>query len=169
MSKEKRNIEEKFRDWLAWWPWAHEKYLKYEEILVYLVVGVLTTIVSWSCKFLANYILYAGAAEHDSIQTTILTVINWTSGVIFAYFTNRAYVFKSHGPMLPEAGKFVLSRVSTFFLDYVIMMVFDTMLGFNFYVVTIVSAVLVTITNYIFSKLMVFNKKNKKEVDNSEN
>lgn len=159
--KDKRNLEERFRDWLVWWPWAHEIYVKYEEILVYLVVGVMTTIVSWSCKFLANFIFYGGVAEHTSVQTTILSLINWTSGVIFAYFTNRAYVFKSHGPMWPEAGKFVLSRVSTFFLDYVIMLVFDTMLGFNFYLVTIVSAVLVTVANYVFSKLMVFNKKNK--------
>lgn len=157
-NKERRNIEEKFRDWLAWWPWGHQMYLKYEEMLVYLVVGTLTTLVSWGCKFLANIVFYGGIKEHNTIQTTVLSLICWTSGVIFAYFTNRAYVFKSHGPMIPEAVKFVLSRVSTFFLDYIIMLVLDTFMGVNFYVATLISAFLVFITNYIFSKVFVFKK-----------
>lgn len=133
----------------------------HEEIIVYLVVGVLTTIVSWGAKFLFNWIVYGGVKEHTFTQTTILSFVNWAVGVIFAYFTNRAYVFKSHGPMLPEAGRFILSRLATFFMDYVIMLILDTKLGINFYVATIISAVLVTITNYVLSKLLVFGKKKK--------
>ncbi len=157
-NNERLNLEEKFERWLVRFPKIHELYVKYEEIITYLVVGGMTTVVSWTCKFLANALLYHGAVEHNTVQTLILSIINWTSGVIFAFFTNRAYVFKSKGPMLPEAGKFVLSRVSTLILDYVVMMILDTWLGINFYVATVTSAVLVIVANYILSKVLVFKK-----------
>lgn len=131
---------------------------KYEEIIVYLIVGVLTTIVSWTAKFLANFLLFDNTMYPTSFQTSVLSVINWTAGVIFAYFTNRRFVFKSHAPMLKEAPKFVLSRVSTFFLDWVVMVVLGA-LGVNVVVATLISAVLVMIGNYVFSKIFVFNKK----------
>lgn len=60
--------------------------------------------------------------------------------------------------MLQEIPKFVLSRVFTLVLDLVIRQIFGLM-GINVYVTTVVSAVLVIIGNYIFSKLFVFNKK----------
>lgn len=157
--KEKKNLEEKFRDWLVIWPWAHEIFLKYEEFLVYIVVGCTTTIVSWACKFLANILFFHNASEHNTFETTVLSIVCWVSGVIYAYFTNRAYVFKSKDPMWPEAGKFVVSRISTFFLDFFIMLIFDTLLGVNFYIATFISAVLVFITNYVFSKILVFKSK----------
>ena len=156
---EKKNIEEKFRDFLEKWPKLHALYVKYEEILVYLVVGVLTTLVSWGVQFLWNFVFYAGTAHPNAIQNIFLTIANWTSGVIFGYFANRKYVFRSHAPMGPEAAKFVGSRVSTFFLDLIIRQVFGTWLGIDVYVTTIISAVLVTIANYVFSKLLVFTKK----------
>lgn len=133
--------------------------VNHEEVIVYLVVGVLTTIVALGCKFLFNYFVYDNAGYHNSVQTFILAVVNWTSGVIFAFFANRIYVFKSHGPMLPEAGKFVLSRISTFAADWLIMFVLDTKLGINVWIATAVSVVVVTVANYVMSKLLVFKKK----------
>ena len=160
---EKRNIEEKFRDWLAWWPWAHEIYLKYEEILVYLIVGGMTTVFSYLCKFGFNFLAFGGAKHPTSFQNVVLSTIAWVSGVIFAFFTNRKYVFKSREPMLPEAGKFVTSRISTYILDVIIMQLLGNLMGINVYIASIISAVLVVIANYIFSKLFVFNKNEKGE------
>ncbi len=157
----RKNLEERFADWLGHWPRIQELYLKYEEIITYLFVGGMTTVVAWTCKFLGNLILYRGAATHTSVQTAILTVIDWTAGVIFSFFTNRAYVFKSDAPMLPEACKFVASRISTLFLEYICMLVMDTILGINFYVSTVVTAVIVVIANYVFSKFIVFRNKKK--------
>lgn len=131
---------------------------KYEEIIAYLIVGVLTTIVSWGAKFLANWLLFDNTLYPTPFENAVLSIINWVAGVIFAYFTNRRFVFKSNGSMLKEAPKFVLSRVSTLLLDVVVMQVFGA-LGINVYVATLVSAVLVMIGNYVFSKLFVFNKK----------
>lgn len=131
---------------------------KHEEIIAYLIVGVLTTIVSWAAKFLANALFFHNTMYPTPVENFILSTINWTAGVIFAYFTNRKYVFKSHDSMRKEAPKFVLSRVSTWILDIVVMQIF-TALGLNLVVGTIVSAVLVTVANYVFSKLFVFQKK----------
>jgi len=159
---EKKSIDDRFGDWLAWWPWAQKFYKEHQEFCVYFVVGCTTTLVSWACKFLANLIFYGGASEHNTIQTTVLSLVCWASGVIYAFFTNRAFVFKSQEPMLPEAIKFVVSRISTFFLDYFIMLILDTWMGVNFYIATFISAVLVFLSNYFLGKFLVFARKEKK-------
>lgn len=135
-----------------------ELYKKYEEIIVYLIVGVMTTIVSWAAKFIANALLFDNTMHPIPIENMVLSTVNWTAGVIFAYFTNRRFVFKSRKPMKEEAPKFVLSRVATWILDIVVMLIF-TALGLNLVVGTVISAVLVVIANYVFSKLFVFQKK----------
>lgn len=153
----KKNIEEKFCDWLERWPKIHELYVKYEEILVYLVVGGMTTVVSWAAKFLWNFLFFENTSYPTATQNFVLSTVCWVAGVIFAFFTNRKYVFKSHGPMLKEAPKFVASRISTYILDVLIMQGCG-LLGINVYIGTLVSAILVIILNYVFSKLFVFKK-----------
>ncbi len=133
-------------------------WIKYEEIIAYLIVGVLTTIVSLGAKFLVNYIFFDNTMYPDPVQNAILSMVNWTSGVIFAYFTNRRFVFKSHEPIRKEAPKFVLSRVSTLILDAVLMQVL-TPLGVDLIIATGISAVAVTVANYVFSKIFVFQGK----------
>ena len=133
-------------------------YVKYEEIIAYLIVGVLTTIVSWGAKFLVNAVFFHNTMYPTPFENIVLSVVNWTAGVIFAYFTNRRFVFKSHEPIQKEAPKFVLSRVFTLVLDTVVMQVL-TALGVNLIIATVISAVLVIIGNYVFSKLFVFRGK----------
>lgn len=133
-------------------------YAKYEEIIVYLIVGVLTTIVSWGAKFLVNAVFFDNTMYPTPFENIVLSIVNWTTGVIFAYFTNRRFVFKSHEPMQQEIPKFVLSRVFTLILDTVVMQVL-TALGVNLIIATGISAVLVIIGNYVFSKLFVFRGK----------
>ena len=131
---------------------------KHEEIIAYLIVGVLTTIVAWAAKFIANAIFFDNTMYPTPLENFILSTINWTAGVIFAYFTNRKYVFKSKEPMMKEISPFVASRISTWILDIVVMWIF-TKLGFNLVVGTLISAVLVTVANYVLSKVFVFKKK----------
>ena len=131
-------------------------YKAHEEIINYLIVGVLTTLVSWTAKFIAAIFLDAEIFW----QNMALSGINWTAGVIFAYFTNRKFVFKStEKDQMKEAAKFVASRVSTLLLDMFDMFLMVQILGWDFVFSTLVSAVLVTVANYVFSKLFVFNKK----------
>ena len=114
---------------------------------------------SWVAKFLFNFIFYAGTAFPTPTQNLVLSIVNWVAGVAFAYPTNRKFVFESKDPkILPECIKFVLSRVSTLILDAVVMQILVAV-GLDLYIATLISAVLVVIANYVFSKVFVFKKK----------
>ncbi len=136
-----------------------ELWIKYEEIIVYLIVGGMTTVFSWFWMFFVNIVIFGNPLYPTNFQNFILSTVNWTAGVIFAYPTNRKFVFKSKDPhILREAGKFVASRIFTLILDIVVRQVLGWM-GVNVFVATIISAILVIIGNYVFSKLLVFKKK----------
>ena len=86
-------------------------------------------------------------------------MVNWIAGVAAAYPMNRSWVFQSSDPnILKELWSFVLSRVATLILDIVVMQLL-VLLGMNLYAATIISAVLVIIGNYVFSKFFVFKEK----------
>ena len=141
---------------------------KYEELIAYLIVGVLTTIVSLSAKFLFNFFVYDNTLYPTVFETSVLSIVNWTSGVAFSYPVSRKFVFKTHGPWVPECAKFLGSRLSTFFLDLFITEVCGPALKINVFWTTFISAVLVTIANYIFSKLLVFTKKDEVKKDEAK-
>ena len=134
-----------------------ELLIKYEEIIAYLIVGVLTTIVSWGACFVAELFL----DPDQTVQNAIINTIGWVAGVVFGYFTNRKYVFKSTNPeMLKEFTVFAGGRVSTWILDIVIMFVTVNLIHMNYWIAKIfISSVLVMIANYVLSKLFVFKKK----------
>lgn len=132
-------------------------YKKYEEVINYLIVGVLTTIVSWAAAWIAEQLLDADI----SWQNAVINTISWVAGVVFGYFTNRKYVFKSTNPqMVKEFISFAGGRISTLLLDVVIMFVTVNLLHMHYWVAKIfISAVLVMIANYVLSKVFVFKKK----------
>ena len=80
-------------------------FIKYREIIVYLIVGVLTTIVSWGAAFLGKLILNTDI----SWQNTLNNTFSWVVGVLFAYPLNRKWVFKSVNPQIFKEfiGRFV--------------------------------------------------------------
>ena len=130
---------------------------KYEEIIIYLIVGVMTTIVSWVAAFLGKLLLDVDV----SWQNTLNNTISWMVGVLFAYPLNRRWVFKSKNPkILKEFLGFASSRVSTLIMDIVIMWLTVNVIGMNYWIAKIfISSVIVTIANYVFSKLLIFKKK----------
>ena len=138
-----------------------ELYKKHEEIINYLIVGVLTTIVSLAVKWGLLFTIL-DASNAFELQTSV--IISWIIAVSFAYITNRIFVFKSKSQnILKEISSFFGSRVITLLLDMGIMWFFVTLLKLNtdtwVFIWTMVVQVLVTILNYIFSKLLVFKKK----------
>lgn len=138
-------------------PFIKELLKKYREIIVYLIVGVMTTIFSWGACFVSELFLNPEIAW----QNGMLNTIGWVSGVLFAYPLNRKWVFNSTNPkILKEFIGFAGSRVSTWILDIVIMAVTVNVFHMNYWVAKIcISAVLVMIGNYVFSKLFIFKKK----------
>ena len=134
--------------------------VKHREILVYLIVGGLTTVVSWAAKFLWNFLFYAGTSSPTVLQNTILSVVENAAGIAFAYPTNRKWVFQSKNPnILAEAGSFVGSRLATMGMSWLLNLLLTNVLGIPMAVSTIVSAVFVVIANYLISKLLVFRGK----------
>lgn len=140
-----------------------ELIIKYEEIIVYIIVGVLTTIVSLGVKYALLFTIFNAS---NAVQLQAAIIISWIAAVIFAYFANRKYVFKSKNKdILKEFTNFVLARVSTLLMEMFIMWFFVTLLKLNsdIWVIiwTLVSQVLVMVANYILSKLFIFKKKEK--------
>lgn len=134
--------------------------IKHREIIVYLIVGVMTTVVAWGVKFLWNIVFYAGTAHPLPVQTTILTIVEFVAGVAFAYPTNRKWVFRSTNPdILKEAAGFVASRLATLGIQMLLNLVLINVLNMNFYLATVLISVVVVVSNYVFSKLLVFRKK----------
>ena len=132
---------------------------KYREIISYLIVGVLTTIVSYGVYYVLTISLLN---PNDKIELQIANIISWICAVAFAYFTNRKYVFKSKDDnILKESSKFCLSRVFTLLLDMLTMFIMVSTLNINDRVSKLVSQVLITIGNYIISKFFVFKKEEK--------
>ena len=133
--------------------------VKHREILVYLIVGGLTTVVSWAAKFLWNLAFYGGTPDPTALQNTILSVVENAAGIAFAYPTNRRWVFQSKNPnILAEAGSFVGSRLLTMLLGWLLNLLFTNVLGVPMMVSTVIASVFVVVGNYIISKLLVFRK-----------
>ena len=128
----------------------------YREIIRYLIVGVLTTVVS-----LAVY--YVCVLTFLNPQSALQ--LSWIAAVTFAYITSRIYVFQSKcKDWLQEAAAFYSSRLLTLFMDMAIMFVVVTLCGMNDKLGKLVVQVVVTIANYIFSKLFVFRVSKKDKI-----
>ena len=139
---------------------------KYREQLLYLIFGALTTLVDWSISFVL-YHFWGDAIRQNVYLIHAANVIAWTAAVLFAYVTNRRWVFGSArrgvGPVLCELGMFAGGRVFTLLLQEGFFFVFFDLLACSKYAVKILASVAVTVCNYFISKLVVFRgQKNKK-------
>lgn len=129
-------------------------YRKYQEIINYVIVGGLTTVVSMVLFYGSTWTFLDG---NNAFQLQVANVISWIGAVAFAYVTNRVFVFKSKNEdKLKEVIAFVASRVLTLLLDMAVMFVLATLIKINYNISKIVAMVLVTVGNYIVSKLFVF-------------
>ena len=132
-------------------------YKKYDEMINYLIVGGLTTVVSLGTYY---FCVYTFLNPNNAFHLQIANIISWISCVTFAYFTNRIFVFKSkRTDKLKEAISFYGSRIATLLLEMGIMFVFVTILHFNDKIIKLVAQVVITILNYVLSKLLIFRKK----------
>ena len=122
-----------------------------KEVISYLIFGILTTLV--------NIVVYTFCKDVLQIQYLISNAIAWIVSVLFAYFTNRKYVFESHNSLIiNELVKFIGARVSTGIMDMLLMWLFVDVLSMQSMISKIIVNVVVVILNYIFSKLFVFQE-----------
>ncbi len=143
-----------------------EVWLRWREKILYLIFGGLTTLLDFAISF-CLYRLWQVEADGAEGMLHLADAIAWMAAVLFAFVTNRRYVFQSRKkgllPIMGELFTFAGGRVATFLLQEGIMAVFVTILGWNAYLFRILAAVLVVILNYIISKLLVFRKGKRKE------
>lgn len=131
-------------------------YKKYKEIINYLIVGGLTTVVSLG--------VYYGCVvtflnPNIPVELQVANVISWIAAVTFAYFTNRKFVFESQNKnKLREAAAFYGSRCTTLLMDMAFMFLMVTVGGINDKLAKLIVQVIVTVTNYLLSKFLVFKK-----------
>ena len=133
-----------------------ELYTKYKEVINYLVFGVLSTIV--------NFFTYFISARLIGIDEVISSGISWFCAVLFAYITNKVFVFesKTHGikEFVKEIVSFFLARIiSGALCDVGTFAIMVKVLHINDIISKVVTQVMVVIVNYIFSKLIIFKKK----------
>ena len=129
--------------------------VKYWEVLIYLVFGVLTTVV--------NYIIYLPVYNILGLSAALSNAIAWVGAVAFAYLTNKPFVFKSNDwsakTVIPELTKFVGCRVGSGATETIVLFFAVDLLGWNGNIWKLVTQVMVTVMNYVASKLLVFRKK----------
>lgn len=129
-----------------------ELYKKYEEIINYLIVGVMTTLVSIGT--------YAICTKCLNINYMIANIISWIISVLFAYITNRIFVFKSESKkIILEIYQFFKYRIFSFIIEIFLMYVFVELINIDDMISKIIVQIIVIILNYVFSKLFVFKKK----------
>ena len=129
-------------------------YKKYKNIIPYLFFGVCTTSINiftyWLCSHLLN------------IPVMISTIIAWVFAVLFAYVTNRRWVFHSQVSsfynILQEIIKFFACRIATGMTDWLLMWLFVTQLCFDDVIIKTLANIIVIVFNYLASKMIVFKK-----------
>ncbi|MGN0606438.1 MAG: GtrA family protein [Oscillospiraceae bacterium] len=142
-----------------------ELYKKYEDMVLYIIFGVLTTIVSYASYFIARIAMPVATAN----------IISWICAVTFAFITNKKYVFKSKTDTakawITEAMSFYAARLLTGLVETVIMALcadkysefFCSLFGVtqtvNEIIFKIIANVIILIMNYVISKLVIFRKK----------
>ena len=129
-------------------------FAKYKEIILYLFFGGLTTVV--------NLAVYYPLYNMAGLSGTVSNIIAWAAAVLFAFFTNKPFVFESHdwskAVVLPEFAKFVGCRVGSGVLETVFIAVTVDLLKLNGNFMKVIIAVAVVLINYVGSKLL-FKKK----------
>ena len=127
---------------------------KFKEEISYLFFGVLTTIV--------NFVVYALLLNFLQLPAYLSNVVAWVASVLFAYVTNKLYVFQSKdwskATVFPEVWKFIASRTLSGLLETVFLLITVDALSLNGNLMKVIIAVIVVILNYITSKMLVFKK-----------
>lgn len=130
--------------------------VRYWDILSYLFFGVLTTAV--------NFLVYFPLYNWLALSATHSNIIAWIFAVVFAYLTNKPFVFKSHDwskkTVIPEITKFVGCRIGSGFLETAIIWLTVDIFSWNGNLMKVLVSVLVVLINYIGSRWLVFNNMN---------
>lgn len=163
-----------------------ELFIKYKEIILYIIFGVLTTLVNWVTYWICEPLISSGLhgdqvmfslfgmdITYTTFAVFLANFIAWVAGVLFAFVTNKIWVFESKSwkpsVALKEFWLFVAARLITGVLEWfgvpllVAIGLNQPLFGVEGFVAKILVSVIVIILNYVFSKLIIFKNKDKKQ------
>ncbi|MDY3960514.1 GtrA family protein [Romboutsia timonensis] len=130
-------------------------FAKYKQTILYLIFGVLSTIV--------NILTYTFCTRNLNIEFLISNWIAWIVAVLFAYITNKFFVFESKETnikfLIKELSSFVSCRLLSGIIEMILMYTMISLMSLNDFIVKIITNVVVVILNFIFSKLIIFKNK----------
>lgn len=122
------------------------------ETISYIIFGVLTTIINYCVYFLFTIVF--------EINYFIANMVSWIVSVIFAYLTNKFFVFALQNlkldAVLKEMISFISTRVISLIMEIAILYTFVDLIGISDFIVKIFAGFLVIILNYLLSKIFVF-------------
>lgn len=124
-------------------------YRKYQQIILYLIFGVLTTLVSLISFWLLLKLM-------GPEQTLEINVFSWIISVTFAFFTNAKLVFNQDHFQLYDLMEFFMSRVATLIIEEAILLIFVYILHLDAMLIKLIAQIVVIILNYFLSKYCVF-------------
>ncbi len=135
-------------------------YYSKKETFDYLITGGLTTVINWLVYVLCAYSFFKGIITNDYARENFSNFVAWVAAVLFAYITNRIFVFHSdkHGfvPVMKEFAAFTAARVLSFVVEQILFS--GAILIMNDIIAKLIIGVVVIILNYFFSKLWIFKK-----------
>lgn len=121
------------------------------ELITYVIVGGLTTLVNFVVFFVCTYV---------NMHWFYANVIAWIFAVLFAYIANRKYVFKSNtNDTKTEFIQFVGLRLLTLAVESALMFVCIQLLGINENISKIIVSFGTVVGNYVFCKFLIFKPK----------
>lgn len=123
-----------------------------KEVFYYLVFGALTTLINIACFWFTGLFIK---------NILVCNTIAWIISVLFAFFTNRKYVFKSSGKIVHEMPKFFAGRIFSLLVDNASIYLMVNILNIDKMISKIVANIIVVIINYIISKFLIFKKEPK--------
>ena len=130
---------------------------RYKELVLYGVVGVMTTVINLGIFYIAS--LFLGK---ELIAINIANMLAWVGGVSFAFIANKLVVFKSKsfekGKLIKEILSFVAARVASLGVEVLVLNVGIGLLGINEMVCKVVAQVGIILMNYVLSKYIIFKK-----------
>lgn len=119
------------------------------ELILYVIFGVLTTVV--------NFIVYLFFARLLGVNYIISNILAWFFSVLFAYVTNRIWVFESKNiNIFKEVALFFGGRIFSGVVDTGLLYLFVDVLSIGDFISKIIIQFIVVVLNYVFSKLIVF-------------
>ena len=131
-------------------------YVKYKEIVNYVIAGGVTTLVSLGTYYLLTNLLLN---PKDVFQLQISNVVSWIVSVATAYIINRIFVFRSENSnIFKEISMFYIARIGTLIIDMLSMFILVNIIGLNDKISKIIVQFIIMILNYVFSKFLIFKK-----------